>query len=148
MKLSTIHTQFSPPSAVYLAIVTAFLISHMESPVGSQCPGNRGFGPYTYIVQHHLLPSENKLLVNHQIHLVNNLSSVWRCGTMCLVRGHCVSFNYDRTSGVCELNDADADVYPCHLVDSERFGYYHIQISEHEQVIIYKVAVLIAKECL
>ncbi len=53
---------------------------------------------------------------------------------MCLVHKHCVSFNYDRTSGVCQLNDADADVYPCHLVDSDHFGYYQIDIGEYEQV--------------
>ncbi len=131
MQPATFQHHFLPSAVVYLAI-NIFLLSSIKSLLGITCPVNRGFEPYS--VELRSLPIlTNKQLVNHQIHQVNNVSSIWRCATLCLVRRHCMSFNYDRTSGVCQLNDADADVYPCHLVDSDHFGYYQIGL-EFQQV--------------
>ncbi|XP_072043790.1 uncharacterized protein [Amphiura filiformis] len=111
----------------HFTICIILLASSIKSPGDSRCaPQTKGFKPYMGTGHRTMLPSENTMLVEHQTKSLFNVSSAWRCGMLCLVRENCMSYNYARTSGVCQLNDADAEVYPCHLAQSDEFGYYQI----------------------
>ncbi|XP_072043342.1 uncharacterized protein [Amphiura filiformis] len=114
----------------HFTICIILLASSIKSPVDSRCaPRTKGFKPYMGTVHRTMLPSENTMLVEHQTKSLYNVSSAWRCGMLCLVHENCMSYNYARTSGVCQLNDADAEVYPCHLTQSDEFGYYQILVN-------------------
>ncbi|XP_072043344.1 uncharacterized protein [Amphiura filiformis] len=126
--LSAIHVfmgHFGP--SFYFTICIILLASSIKSEVDSRCaPQTKGFKPYMGTGHRTMLPSENTMLVEHQTKSLYNVSSAWRCGMLCLVHENCMSYNYARTSRVCQLNDADAEVYPCHLAQSDEFGYFQI----------------------
>ncbi len=109
MQPATTPISFPPSWSLYFVIGIVLLTSCNKSQVGSRCIVNRGFHIYTH-KRYQIIPLENKQLINHQIQQVNNMNGVVSCGRKCSVHKYCMSFNYDKTSGVCQLNDADADM--------------------------------------
>ncbi|XP_072043464.1 uncharacterized protein [Amphiura filiformis] len=125
--LSATLTNHFGPSSHIVTICIILLASSIKSPVDSRCaPQTKGFNPYKGTGHRTMLPSQNTVLFEHQTKSLYNVSSAWRCGMLCLVHENCMSYNYARTSRVCQLNDADAEVYLCHLTQSDEFGYYQI----------------------
>ena len=88
--------------------------------VHSQCSPTPG-GLVTSIK---MVSSANKQLSGHQIK--TSVTSSLHCGILCKVTTGCLSFNYGERVQECQLNDADADMYPCHLLNSDDLTYYGI----------------------
>ena len=99
------------------------------------CPMiTNGVKSHDLYTQHALNISANKVLIKHQIRSSSNVRSEWKCGIKCLLHEDCLSFNYARSSETCQLNDADGEIYPCHLVESTEFDYYTIRNLKETQV--------------
>ena len=73
-----------------------------------------------------MVSSGNKQLSGHQIKTLASVTSSLHCGILCKATTGCLSFNYGERVQECQLNDADADMYPCHLLNSDDFTYYGI----------------------
>ena len=99
------------------------------------CPVNStGINPHDLFTKHALIRSTNMVLLQHQLQDLSYVSTVWKCGVKCLISEDCLSFNYAKLSGRCQLNDGNGEMYPSHLVGSSEFDYYVIANVKETQV--------------
>ena len=97
------------------------------------CPViTKGIDPHHLYTQHALIRSTSTVLLQHQLQNLSYVRSAWKCGVKCLLNEDCLSFNYANLSRRCQLNDANGEIYPSHLVGSSEFDYYVLQSVQIE----------------
>lgn len=70
-----------------------------------------------------------KALRRHVIHNEEAMKDVTSCFTYCLLVPECVSFNYEASSQVCQLNNATSTQFPQDLYDTQSLFQYYERIS-------------------
>ncbi|KAL9962924.1 hypothetical protein ACROYT_G032079 [Oculina patagonica] len=85
---------------------------------------------YNSAVFRHVTSQNGKqyALVGHVINKEDHVGTTWKCMVHCLVEKACASFNYQRDSGVCEINNSTRSRDPDSL--EERAGNeYHEKVE-------------------
>ena len=110
---------FKQSGCCLILLLTCLLISIRY--VYNQCPP---ISSAMYVTRMEL--HKDIQLVGHQIRSIADVTSITHCGLLCAVDESCVSFNYGIISSECQLNDANWDVFPCHLMTSNQFSHYKL----------------------